>query len=187
VADSAAPKTCGTPANVSQPENTFAGLGGQLPLLQSAGLAESYRTADSVTAIVDRQLASNLLGSQQTPTLSSINVTELNKGLPDWFKAQQIPTITASGTLAEFSESLPDWSKAGQNPILTSSTIAEVSKPLSDWLKAQGIPTLTSLSSTATNPATSGTLGIQHFSLPNSLTGSPDNRAIPQSLNPVVQ
>jgi hypothetical protein len=144
-------------SNISQPSNALAGIGGQLSLPQSVGLTENYPTMDSVTGNVNRQLASSLINSQQIPTLTSIGYTEADKALSDWLKTQGIPTLTES------------------------------SNPSPDRLKTLGIPTLTSISSTAANPAASGTLGIQQFSIPNSLTGSPDNRVIPQSLTPVVQ
>ena len=148
--------------NISQPSNAFAGIGGQLSLPQSVGLTEKYPTMDSVTGIVNQQLGSNLINSQQIPTLASVSYTEADKTLSDWLKTQGIPTLTS----VSFNES------SNQSP---------------DWLKAQGIPTLTSVSPTAASPAASGTLGIQQFAIPNSFTGSPDNRVIPQSLNPVVQ
>jgi hypothetical protein len=68
--DSATAKSCTAP-NVSQPENAFAGIVGLPPMPKVVGLIENSSTTDSVSAIVGQQLAPNLLGSLQIPTLTS--------------------------------------------------------------------------------------------------------------------
>jgi len=158
-----------TTVNVSQPSNALPGIVGQLSLPQFVGLTENHLTIDSVTATVDRQSALNILGSQASSMLT-----------PNWLKAKEIPSLTASNSLTESDKALPVWLKAQENPTLTPS--ASLTDSLPDWLKAQlQSPTLASFPSTAAHPTASGLLGVQQFPSINSLTGSQDGHVIPSN------
>ena len=155
--DSATSKSCGARANVPQPENAFAEIIGQVSLPTIVGVTENNLTTDSVTAIVDRQLASNVLGSQQIPTFTapSINLTEAEKkmlGLPD------------------INKPLP-WEAQLQTPTLVSTSLTTVQQSTFSGLSGVQQPT-------------SALLGVQQPN-PNVLSGSPDAHTIQQTLNPV--
>jgi hypothetical protein len=164
-AHSATPKAAAA-ADVSQPTSAPIGIATQQALPQSVGLTETNLATDSVTAILNRQLTSDISDSRQTPTLTSVSLAAFSKSLTE----ANEPSLDLSAT-QELS-----------NPTLF--RFSDLGKPASVFSEPQQ---QTSISLTTAQQAAALISGFQQISSLGTPIVSPDSHGAPQILNPVVQ